>query len=337
MAKSRQKPMAKCPKVTPWGLLACLVLTSIIFRYFMFSNVTESPPAIESPRVREPPTHHDRSSFAASRSGKFAPVWVFPHPRLMTGKSKGKPPQVNQDKMGLALTDEADRRLGKDPDRTPFFIDFGAHKATIGSNTYPLEEAGWNGVCVEANSRYWYDLRVHRRCAVIGALLGGTKDLEKLSAYLPKSGGHGPYGTMVDAFKPKQGAFTPETRYGVTTKTLLKEYDVPKVIDYASVDVEGAETLVFSTFPFDEYTIMVMHIERPEDDLIEMLMSHGYKLISIIADYGETLWIHESNVLTPKEAKQIAFQFLKFEVYDPQFMHWKASKIDKALRQSFPE
>jgi hypothetical protein len=75
-----------------------------------------------------------------------------------------------------------------------------------------------------------------------------------------------------------------------------------------SLDVEGAETLVMQDFPFDTYKISFLTIERPKDDLRELLEKNGYKCMSKnLGRFGETLWFHEKSVaLTQEEVEEVA-------------------------------
>jgi hypothetical protein len=52
-----------------------------------------------------------------------------------------------------------------------YFIDLAANDAMKLSNTLALENHGWDGLCIEPNPVYWYGLS-HRRCTVVGALVG---------------------------------------------------------------------------------------------------------------------------------------------------------------------
>ncbi|GKZ01034.1 hypothetical protein MPSEU_001054800 [Mayamaea pseudoterrestris] len=94
-----------------------------------------------------------------------------------------------------------------------------------------------------------------------------------------------------------------ETRYTVPFVTLLAQFRVPKVIDYMSLDVEGAEFLVMHDFPFDEYTIQILTVERPSKRLKSLLESHGYVFLKDLAWWGETLWAHQSTGLSPLHPK----------------------------------
>ena len=48
----------------------------------------------------------------------------------------------------------------------------------------------------------------------------------------------------------------------------------PKVIDYFSLDVEGAEDNIIKNFTFNEYKILSMTIERPTPKINEILKSN---------------------------------------------------------------
>ncbi|MDP1729378.1 MAG: FkbM family methyltransferase, partial [archaeon] len=63
------------------------------------------------------------------------------------------------------------------------------------------------------------------------------------------------------------------------TKTLfeiLEKYKAPKIIDYFSFDVEGAETRIFKNFPFDKFIFLLINIERPSKLLTDILKRNGY-------------------------------------------------------------
>ena len=66
------------------------------------------------------------------------------------------------------------------------------------------------------------------------------------------------------------------------------------MIDYLSLDVEGAEFYVMQNFPFASYQIKIMTVERPKDDLKQHLEAHGFQMMAQISKFGETLWIHKS-------------------------------------------
>ena len=121
-----------------------------------------------------------------------------------------------------------------------YFIDLAANDARDFSNTLALERShGWNGLCIEPNPVYWYGL-AHRKCTVVGALVGGeiTKTEVKF---------RGVYGGIVGRMKDnladaKNEPDAPvETRFTSPLLPLFEKFHVPSTIDYMSLDVEGAE------------------------------------------------------------------------------------------------
>jgi hypothetical protein len=57
-----------------------------------------------------------------------------------------------------------------------FFIDLAANDAVQLSNTYALERYyHWQGVCIEPNPMYWYNLTAFRTCVIVGAVVGDQR------------------------------------------------------------------------------------------------------------------------------------------------------------------
>lgn len=156
------------------------------------------------------------------------------------------------------------------------------------SNTYLLEKNGWNGLCIEPNPVYWYRLASFRTCTVVGAAVGGAEDGREINFTL-NGGVNG--GIVGDGMDNKNG--TPaEKRNLVSIVTVFKETNVPSVVDYFSLDVEGAESIVMEHFPWDLYRFRFMTVERPRRELRGNLTSHGYKMVRMLSRWGETLWIN---------------------------------------------
>ena len=178
-----------------------------------------------------------------------------------------------------------------------YFLDLAANDAFDLSNTYGLEQNGWTGLCVEANPDYWFRL-AHRKCKVVGALVGGTVEKVKVKFYHGKLG---PLGGIV-GFDLKNEPDAVD-RYTAPFEDILLRNNVPSVIDYFSLDVEGAEYLVMKGFPFEKYRFKVMTVERPGPELQELFRSKGYVFLKELGWFRETLWAHESMGLTPDHPK----------------------------------
>ena len=181
--------------------------------------------------------------------------------------------------------------------RSGFFVDLAANDAVWASNTFSLEQNfGWKGICIEPNPIYWYRLSF-RNCHVIGSIVGGETNVE-VSVVLGESH-RGPYSGIVgkefDNKKLKDEGKDPTSvkRYTISLLSVLQTFNAPKVIDYLSLDVEGAETYIMSGFPFDQYRFLCLTIERPKDKLKELLEDNGYRHVMDF-NRGDTLWAHES-------------------------------------------
>lgn len=143
--------------------------------------------------------------------------------------------QVNQDRFVLKL-------IGKNG----YFLDLGCgwDHSGMNSNTFLLEENGWNGICLDGNESSLLRRReVAKRAHTVLARLPETSLLE-----------------------------------------LLKKYNAPKVIDYISLDIDPNSIIGLNAFPFNEYEFKVMTFEHDayssgnsqKDKAYEILTSKGY-------------------------------------------------------------
>ena len=180
-----------------------------------------------------------------------------------------------------------------------YFIDLAANDAKDLTNTLVLERHGWRGLCVEPNPIYWYGLS-HRKCTVVGALVGGTKRKVQVK-FRGVFGGIVGYMDQKLANRKKEPDAVTEDRYTAPIKDVLEIYQVPHTIDYLSLDVEGSEYEIMKDFPFDEYRIKILTVERPSKALRELLISKGYLELKKLAWWGEYLWCHKSTGFTPDQ------------------------------------
>jgi hypothetical protein len=172
-----------------------------------------------------------------------------------------------------------------------YFLDLAANDPTYISSTYSLEKKfKWTGLCIEPNALYWHGL-AHRDCQVVAAVVG-EKRLDVISFQFHSDGALG--GIVRDDFdnKDKEGSVT---RYTASLREILHRFNAPTSIDYFSFDVEGAEEFIMQHFPFDEYTVKFMSVERPKDGLKAILIANGYDFVGGIGSYGETLWAHHTS------------------------------------------
>ncbi len=173
--------------------------------------------------------------------------------------------------------------------RGGYFVDLASNDAVEISNTFILEQDhDWNGICVEANPMYYEKLYL-RNCQVVQAAVGHIDDEEVKFNFNDAIGG-----VIGNNFDNKEGdqAGVVKTLKTVSVEHIFQDLSVPKVIDYMSLDIEGAEEWVFTTFPWKRYTFLSITVERPKDKLKLLLMSNGYKYICNHGGFGDQLWLH---------------------------------------------
>lgn len=139
-----------------------------------------------------------------------------------------------------------------------FFIELGACDGLYLSNTLHFErEKGWNGICIEPNDYYYEQLVKNRSCHCINELAYSTSGVtvpfavcESVSGIIDRN--MGPF------TKPKQVVEKTTT----TLSSILDRCNAPSIIDYLSLDVEGQEYNILSTFPFEKYMFRCITVEH---------------------------------------------------------------------------
>jgi len=184
--------------------------------------------------------------------------------------------------------------------RGGYFLDLAAANGIHLSNTYYLERNfGWNGICVEANKHLFEQLKKNRKCIcdnscidekkgkvqfINNAEIGGIVDEDTDNSLKLRK----------DLLEENKDKIT--WKETITLKDLLVKYNSPKIIDYFSLDVEGAEERILKRFPFNEYTFLALTIERPTVLLNRILSENGYIFIrkSDICNDFDSFYVHSS-------------------------------------------
>ena len=153
--------------------------------------------------------------------------------------------------------------------RSGYFVELGAHDGETFSNTVVMEKLyGWSGICVEPNPATSPSVAARRGCRVDDSVLGGGTSQTVLFCDALELGGI----VSDPADCPRRWAGGTVRR--VSTRPLvdvLQAHGAPHVIDYLSIDVEGAELAILQAFPFDQY-IFRMAIRK-------LLTRHGYRFV----------------------------------------------------------
>ena len=178
-----------------------------------------------------------------------------------------------------------------DEQREGYFVDIGAADGVRISNTFVLEQRyGWHGLCIEANSVTFEVLKQQRNATCINACIDAGSSEVKFAL-------RGDVGGIIDEdFDNSPSDSAADTIVNLKTTSLesvLRSVAAPNVIDYLSIDVEGAEERILSHFDFNTYRFRTMTIERPTTTLQRALESHGYVPIREIPGV-DTMFVHET-------------------------------------------
>lgn len=185
---------------------------------------------------------------------------------MTTGSQVVAKSQFHQDEWVLSMTG------------TRFFLDVGANDGEIENNTFELEKAGWKGICIDARPK---NHEIRRATYIAAVLASSARNVTFLHKQV--SGHSGIQDMLLDQNKEKK---TSEYLEVMTTRILadiLDEHKAPAFIDYFSLDTEGAEYDILSSFPFYRYKFGLITVEHnfkePKRSMIRQLLDfHGYRI-----------------------------------------------------------
>ena len=168
--------------------------------------------------------------------------------------------------------------------RNGYFVEAGGGDGIRLSNTYLLEkDYDWSGICIEAYEPLFKKLKNNRSCECIHSLLDGSVSEQIYTPGIPPININNPQGYLggiVSRETDNKRIFNGSVKMMTTTlQDILYNNNAPSYIDYLSLDVEGAETRILKKFPFSQYEFGVMHIERPTEELSNILIKNGYAVV----------------------------------------------------------
>ena len=182
-----------------------------------------------------------------------------------------------------------------------YFVDLAATDGIHINNTLLLErELEWKGICIEPNPIFYKQLKKNRNCDVTDVVVDKANDTE-IDFRIDRMGTGGIVAEDTDnSYKVRGHELIRKTTKIIKLKTktlefVLDHFKAPKIIDYLSLDVEGAEERVLSNFPFNKYIFLAMTIERPTPELEKILFNNGYVFVmkSKKMKY-DSFYVHES-------------------------------------------
>ena len=177
--------------------------------------------------------------------------------------------------------------------REGFFVEFGATNGILLSNSYLLEVGfDWRGVCAEPNPEFFKELQKNRKCVVSPECISGETGREVEFVAAREFGGFSEYADS-DMHEETRQAYR-EQGYVMNLKTIslhdfLLKHQAPRTIDYLSIDTEGSEYEILSSFPFEKWDIRHLTVEHnfteAREKIFELLSSKGYERIE--ADWDD--------------------------------------------------
>mmetsp|Transcript_19684 Transcript_19684/g.42784 ORF Transcript_19684/g.42784 Transcript_19684/m.42784 type:complete len:219 (+) Transcript_19684:173-829(+) len=178
-----------------------------------------------------------------------------------------------------------------------YFVDVGAADGLKLSNTYKLEQQGWTGVALDPLLKNFEG----RKCIALKCAVYGTANEEV--EFVICSGDENLSGVARDLGCYRDQVLQHSQVIRLRTRLLadiLDEIKAPGCIQYLSLDTEGSELNILSTFPFNRYCFGVISVEHnyeePKRSEIRKLLEErwGYKLA------GQVQWddwyVHSSLV-----------------------------------------
>lgn len=156
-----------------------------------------------------------------------------------------------------------------------FFVDVGANDPQLASQTWHLEQLGWDGVLIEPQPDLAEELRKFRRTKVYAVACSSPANAGKA---LPLHVAGSPHMTGIHASFDPNFAVPDMRRMGVievpvkTLDEILIDVKAPVPIDFVSIDVETHEIEVLEGFDISKWRPRLMLIE----DLALDLRLHRY-------------------------------------------------------------
>lgn len=164
------------------------------------------------------------------------------------------------------------------------FLDIGAADGEYLSNSWLLEECGWTGALIEANHRYYPALARRRSPAFLKAAWsrsGETLELRSVVDDLEFSRLSEVAADDQHEASGRRANYEIDLVETATLADLAAAAGLPALIDYLSIDIEGAELDVLSAVDFATLRfrcITVEHNETPAREGIRALLTaNGYR------------------------------------------------------------
>ena len=164
--------------------------------------------------------------------------------------------------------------------RGGFFVEFGATNGIDLSNTFLLENKyDWTGILSEPAKEWHNDLSKNRQVYIDKNCVWSSSNENLMFNQIGEL-------STVDLFSDSD-SHAQTRKYGnryqvktISLEELLDKYDAPSVIDYLSIDTEGSEFEILSSFNFEKYKFRIITCEHNytpnREKIYSLLKEKGY-------------------------------------------------------------
>jgi FkbM family methyltransferase len=186
-----------------------------------------------------------------------------------------------------------------------FYVDVGANEPVFNSQTWHLEQLGWDGILIEPLPSYCADLAAQRKGKVVQVACSSPANHGQTLKLLV-AGGHSTLNAAPIALGTHSQVYA-----NVLCKTLdstLEDCQVPLNFDFISVDIEGHEMEMFEGFTLRKWQPKLVLLEDhvTSHDKHNFMLGCGYELI---LRTGLNSWY------VPVQAKFSLSLFAKWQVF----------------------
>jgi FkbM family methyltransferase len=191
---------------------------------------------------------------------------------------------------------------GKD---SGYFVEFGATDGILRSNTYLLEKNhNWSGILAEPG-RNWLTALKSNRSAHITNLCVSDSDDQEIEFFESTNPEYSTIAKFRDGdyhIKAREFGQTYSVK-SITLRGLLRKFNAPQYIDYISIDTEGSEYEILSSFSFNEYSFGVITVEHNfnsnRSSIHSLLLEEGYiRVLESVSEYDD--WYINPKYINPK-------------------------------------
>jgi FkbM family methyltransferase len=182
--------------------------------------------------------------------------------------------------------------------RGGIFVEIGAYDGITGSNTLFFEIfRGWSGLLIEASPRLHAEAQRLRNTPCLQVAVAPEAGYAE---FLDVRHGYTQMGGLVTSMSQKAKEMIESNPHTVSEVTRVPTRPLAEIladqglsrIDYVSIDIEGGELTVLSTFPFDRFEIGAWSVEVNElsPQIARVMSDAGFQLVGHVG--VDALYVH---------------------------------------------